>query len=112
MDDIDGLPNDNWPRSIDETKAVTIFTNDSAKNIYGGKPGPFEVKYIDALNKFIGIGVSNEFKLESALNNYIFVCESKDGINFDPLVTSKSYWGLLILGNGGAGGAHNIGISG
>ena len=106
------ITKDNWPSLIDESKATVIFTNDDAKEIYGGKPGPFEVKYIDEYHKFIGMAVSNEFQNDEALENYIFICESRDGIHFEPISTSKSYWDDLTLGNGGRGGAHNLGISG
>ncbi|MBV5349547.1 fibronectin type III domain-containing protein [bacterium] len=98
----------NWPADIDENAAQIILTNADHTGVLAGKPGPFEVKYIDAYGKFVGIGVSNEFNKDP---NYepsnMFVYESEDGIHFEPVAVSKPYWSSPIQNM-----AHNIGISG
>ena len=96
--------NANWPALINEGNAVTILTNAEATVTLGGKPGPFEVKYIDKLGKFIGLGVFGEFSSSSN----IYVYESTDGLSFQPVATSSSYWGSAPIQQF----AHNIGISG
>jgi hypothetical protein len=96
--------NENWPSLINESQAITVFTNADATAVLGGKPGPFEVKYIDAYGKFIGLGVSSEFSTASN----IFIYESADGLSFQPVAVSKSYWGSAPIQER----AHNIGISG
>lgn len=96
--------NANWPALINESQAITVFTNEGAQSVLGGKPGPFDVKYIDTYGKFIGLGVSGEFGSSS----YIYVYESSDGISFQPVATSGAYWGTAPIQQY----AHNIGISG
>ena len=96
--------NANWPALINESLATTVFTNEGAQSVLGGKPGPFDVKYIDTYGKFIGLGVSGEFGSSS----YIYVYESSDGISFQPVATSSAYWGTAPIQQY----AHNIGISG
>ncbi|MEI6206152.1 MAG: hypothetical protein WCP20_05170 [Desulfuromonadales bacterium] len=96
--------NANWPALVNEAQAATVLTNAEATVTLGGKPGPFEAKYIDKFGKFIGLGVSGEF----GSGSNIYVYESLDGLSFQPIATSKSYWGAAPLQNF----AHNIGISG
>jgi hypothetical protein len=97
------ITNVNWPLTLNHS-ALPILINEIDEIILGGKPGPFDVKYIDDLARFIGVGVSYEF---NPLSN-IFVYESLDGINFIPVATSSDYWDFSIL----QARAHNIGISG
>ena len=97
------ITNVNWPLTLDRS-ADPILINEIDELILGGKPGPFDVKYIDDLARFIGVGVSYEF---NPLSN-VFVYESLDGINFIPVATSSDYWDTSILQER----AHNIGLSG
>ncbi|MEA3471594.1 MAG: carboxypeptidase-like regulatory domain-containing protein, partial [Thermodesulfobacteriota bacterium] len=94
---------ENWPLTLYFIENP-ILINERDEIILGGKPGPFEVKYIDDLDKFIGIGVSFEFNPQSN----IFVYESNDGLNFTPIVTSRDYWEASLLQDR----AHNVGLSG
>jgi hypothetical protein len=99
----------NWPTLINESSSFTLFTNDTAALVLDGKPGPLDVKFVDALGKFVGIGISNEFDKDPTYSpSNIFVYESDDGINFQPVATTKAYWGSAPL----QVAMHNIGISG
>ncbi len=97
------ITNVNWPLTLD-FNASPILVNEQAEILLGGKPGPFDVKYIDDLARFIGVGVSFEFNPASN----VFVYESLDGLNFTSVATSRDYWTAGILQDR----AHNIGLSG
>lgn len=97
------ITNVNWPLTLDHS-APPILINAIDEIILGGKPGPFDVKFIDDLARFIGVGVSYEF---NPLSN-VFVYESLDGLYFYPIATYRDYWTPFIIQDR----AHNLGISG
>jgi hypothetical protein len=93
--------NANWPSAI--TLRGTAILREQSQDAGNGGTSIIEdstdIKYVDALGMFIGVGVGERLQAGS----YVTAWESTDGLTFQPATFANQYT---------KGFAHNIGLSG